>query len=67
VLQQFHAMRDSSWRIVDAMQPIDAIQQQLREQAAALIARCQQGGHPVKRLWEGMQEANTSPLKELNQ
>ncbi len=51
MLEQFQAMRDSSWRVIDASQPIDAIQQQLREQAAAVVARCQRGGAPLGQLW----------------
>ena len=50
VLEQFQGMRDGSWRVVDASQPIDAIQQQLREQAAAVVARCQRGA-PLAQLW----------------
>ena len=53
MLAQFHAMRDSSWRVVDAAQPIDAIQAQLREQAAAVVARCQRGAAPLGTLWGG--------------
>jgi len=53
VLEQFHAMRNSSWRVIDAAQPIEAIQQQLREQAAAVVARCQRGTAPLGQLWEG--------------
>lgn len=67
VLQQFHAMRDDSWHVVDATQPIDAIQQQLRVHAAAVIASCQQEGRPLKRLWEGVQGARALPLKQVNQ
>ncbi len=52
VLKQFHAMRADSWQIVDASQPIEAIQQQLRELAAAVVERCRQG-QPLLRLWDG--------------
>lgn len=67
VLDQFHAMRGSSWRVVDASQSIDAIQQQLREQAAAVVARCQRGTSPVGKLWEGAQAGAGAPLSEINQ
>ncbi|GAB4823974.1 hypothetical protein N2152v2_011020 [Parachlorella kessleri] len=53
VLKQFHAMAADSWYTVDASQPIDAVQQQLRQQAAAVIERCKQGGQPLRQLWDG--------------
>mgnify|MGYP007061235360 FL=1 len=53
MLKQFHAMAADSWHIVDASQPIDAIQQQLRQQAAAVVERCKQGGQPLRQLWNG--------------
>lgn len=52
VLEQFLAMRDASWHVVDASQPIDTIQQQLREAAAAVVQRCQAGQEPLRRLWD---------------
>lgn len=64
VLEQFQAMRDSSWRVIDASQAIDDIQQQLREQAAAVVARCQRGGEPIKQLWGGG-EGSGAPLAEI--
>lgn len=57
-------MRDSSWRVIDASQAIDDIQQQLREQAAAVVARCQRGGEPIKQLWGGG-EGSGAPLAEI--
>lgn len=57
VLDQFHSMRDSSWRVIDASQPIEAIQQQLREQAAAVVTRCQRGAVPLGALWGGSSAA----------
>lgn len=68
VLDQFHAMRDSSWRVIDASQPIEEIQQQLREQAAAVVARCQRGATPLGRLWMGGKAATASApaLADIN-
>lgn len=62
MLEQFGALRDSSWRVIDAGQPIDDIQQQLREQAAAVVARCQRGA-PLGQLWGG---AAAAPLTDIN-
>lgn len=61
-------MRDASWRVVDASQPIDAIHQQLREAAAAVVARCQRGGVPVGQLWgkPGGGSSGGTPLAERN-
>lgn len=61
-------MRDSSWRVIDASQSIEAIQQQLREQAAAVVARCQRGAAPLGRLWEGGKAAagGAGPLADIN-
>ena len=56
-------MRDSSWRVIDASQSIEDIQQQLREQAAAVVARCQRGGEPLRQLWGGS-EGGSTPLAE---
>ena len=64
VLEQFQAMRDSSWRVIDATQSIEDIQQQLREHAAAVVARCQRGGEPLKHLWGGG-EGGGAPLAEI--
>ena len=66
VLEQFHAMRDSSWRVIDASQSIDNIQQQLREQAAAVVARCQRGATPLGQLWEGAAPGGGAPLADIN-
>lgn len=52
MLKQFSALRDSSWQVVDASQPIDAIQQQLQALAAAAVERCRQG-EPLRALWDG--------------
>lgn len=64
VLEQFQGMRDSSWRVIDASQSIEDIQQQLREQAGAVVARCQRGGEPIKQLWGGGEEGG-APLAEI--
>jgi hypothetical protein len=66
VLEQFHAMRASSWRMIDATQSVEAIQQQLREQAAAVIKRCQSGAAPIGQLWGGARAPGVAPLTELN-
>ncbi|KAL4425852.1 hypothetical protein ABPG75_009868 [Micractinium tetrahymenae] len=68
VLDQFQALRDSSWRMIDASQSIEDIQQQLREQAAAVVARCQRGAAPLGRLWEGGRAAAAggAPLADIN-
>jgi dTMP kinase len=66
VLEQFQAMRDSSWRVIDASQPIDDIQQQLRKQAAAVVARCQRGATPLGQLWEGAASGGGAPLADIN-
>ncbi|KAI3438555.1 hypothetical protein D9Q98_000983 [Chlorella vulgaris] len=66
VLDQFAAMRSSSWRMIDASQPIDAMQRQLREQAAVVVARCQRGTEAVGKLWESG-AVGGAPLTQLNQ
>ena len=64
VLEQFQSLRGPAWRMVDASQSVEAIQQQLREAAGAVVARCARGA-PLGRLWEGG-EAGGQPLAEIS-
>ena len=60
-------MRDNSWRVIDATQSIDDIQQQLREQAAAVVARCQRNASPLGQLWAGSgRPGSGAPLADIH-
>ena len=50
MLEQFRALRDASWQVVDAAQSVEVVQQHVRTAADAAVERAA-GGAPLRTLW----------------
>ncbi|XP_021855457.1 thymidylate kinase [Spinacia oleracea] len=50
VRENYRALHDASWKIVDACLPMDEIQKQLREYVLECVAACQ-NGKDLSHLW----------------
>lgn len=53
VRDQFEALRDSSWTVIDASQDVQTIHTQVMDVAYAAVKACASGGQPIKTLWDG--------------
>lgn len=50
VREQYQALHDSSWQIIDACLPMEEVQKQLREHVLNCVSTCQ-NGKPLSQLW----------------
>lgn len=66
MLDQFAALRDASWRVVDAGRSMEEVQAELAEQAMGVVARCAAGGSPLRQLWDGGALNSGKPLAEID-
>ena len=66
MLDQFAALRDASWRVVDAGQTVEEVAAELAEQAEGVVARCAAGGSPLRQLWGGGALNAGAPLAEID-
>ncbi|KAL5973543.1 dTMP kinase [Asimina triloba] len=50
VAEQYFTLRDDTWKVIDACQPIEDVEQEIRELALECINTCQKG-KPLSLLW----------------
>ncbi|CAI5479024.1 unnamed protein product [Closterium sp. Yama58-4] len=52
VAQHFHALKDDTWVVVDASQPLDDVASQVCKVAESIVCKCKAGVLPLRYLWK---------------